>query len=141
MRLVTDEATLSDPLIEVEYLPFTATSVTAFVKTYKQQPVKSILDRIVAHVTTLRKNIRKCMKSESDPKKLAALDAGQLSAKVIQNSLYGFLGSTTSGMCTLQIVAAITLLGQFMIKTTRHMVLKEGGAVVYGDTGACIYIL
>ena len=37
-------------------------------------------------------------------------------------------------MCILPIVSGVTLLGQYMIKVARHLVISKGGAVVYGDT-------
>ena len=99
MRLLTDEKYLDDPDVEVEFLPRTESTVAAFVKTYKGKPVKTVLDRIVSNVTQLRKDIRKAMKSERDPKTLVSMDAAQLTAKVIQNSVKHCLRSRYSCPC------------------------------------------
>lgn len=112
------------------------------------KPVRSITDKIAAEVVKNRKMIRAEMKiiskqlmTATDDERdiinftLVSMDAAQLSAKVLQNALYGFLGSDTSGMLCTALAAAVTCISAVQNKQMRHFVIGEMNArVVYGDT-------
>jgi DNA polymerase delta subunit 1 len=135
MRVVYDRAYLTDPRAKLQYIPLDADTCAVFVLEYDGVPVESITDKIVSEITNNRKQIRTAMKTVLDPFLLDSLDAAQLSAKVLQNGSYGFLGSPTSGMLCTALAAAVTAIGQYMNKTVRHLALsKHGARCVGGDT-------
>jgi DNA polymerase elongation subunit (family B) len=135
MRVLYDRAILDDPLATLQYVPLGGGMCCVFVSHYAGEKVRSITDKIVSTITENRKAIRRSMKTIKDKFLLASLNAAQLSAKVLQNGSYGFLGSKTSGMLCTALAASVCLIGQWMNKTVRHLAMsKYGCRVVYGDT-------
>jgi DNA polymerase elongation subunit (family B) len=140
MRVVYDQAFLTDPAAELEYIPMTDSVCAVFLKTYTGLPVMSVTDRIISEVVKMREGVR------TDMKKMVpgsfeheAADARQLGCKVIQNAAYGFLGSPTSNMLCTALAAAVTNIGANMNKRVRHLVVAEfGGRCIYGDTDSCM---
>ena len=135
MRVIYDRKWLDDPDLEVEYVPITATECLVLAKSYKGVPVQTITPQIVHGIVQMRKNIRKKQESEEERSfKWNILERAQLAAKVVQNSVYGYIGSDTSGMTCTALAAAVTQIGQWMNRNVRFMILFFGGLVLYGDT-------
>ena len=137
-RILYDRQWLDDPRVETELVPLDDTTAAVLVKSYDGQPVKTITDRVLRDITAHRKRIRARMADVQDPFLYASLNAAQLSAKVLQNGTYGFLGSATSGMQCTALAAAVCTIGQWMNKTVRFTALSQFGCrCVGGDTDSC----
>lgn len=54
--------------------------------------------------------------------------------KILMNSFYGILGSSRSRFYQADLPMAITQTGQWILKTTKNFIEKEGFEVLYGDT-------
>lgn len=140
MRVIYDAKYLSDPNVEVEYVPITETHCVVFAKRYRDKSgmwhdVETITPEIVKNVMELRDRVKKLMKAHKKGTfEYNVLDSRQLAAKTIANSLYGFFGSQTSNTPCTAIAAAITQIGQFKIHTVRFTFLFFGHAALYGDT-------
>jgi DNA polymerase elongation subunit (family B) len=113
---------------------------------YAQKPngTKHTLPDIVAKLLAARKAKREEAKKESDPFKLALLDAEQLAYKLTANSLYGQLGSATFKMRLQHLAASVTAYGRKQILFAKAAIEKFYGPeandprcsakIVYGDT-------
>lgn len=139
MRVIYDKKWLDDPNLEVEYIPITDTECVAFAKRVRVdgvwKDVETVTPEIVANVMDLRDATRKRQKAfQSGSFEWEALEILQLTYKVVANSTYGFLGSSTSGMVCTALAAAITQLGQWMNQNVRFTALFKGHAGIYGDT-------
>jgi DNA polymerase elongation subunit (family B) len=134
MRVCYDKKWIDDPRATKQYVPLDDDTCAVFITHYDGVPVRTVTDEEVANVTNNRKRFRAQMKTTTDKNVLDALNAAQLSAKVIQNSAYGFLGSTTSGMLCSALAAAVTNISVHMNKTGRYIALKNGARCVGGDT-------
>ena len=64
------------------------------------------------------------------------LNSKQLACKVLQNAAYGFLGVATNGLFAAPcLMACVTAIGRFMIKTSRsYCEQKYNASAIYGDT-------
>lgn len=140
MRVVYDREWLDDPKCELEYVPLNDNECCVFVLSYDGVPVTSITDRITAQVGNLRKRYKKLMKKAVGFRR-KCLNATQLSCKVVANSLYGFLGSDTSGMSCTALAAAVCAIGQWQNKVARHAAMVAGCICVYGDTDSIMIII
>jgi len=102
---------------------------------YDGKPVRTITDKITEEVMQCRKAAKKLMKSTKDVFLKASYDALQLSYKVVQNSLYGYLGAETSDLCCTALSVWTTQTGQYLNKLARYTAIVYFGArCVYGDT-------
>jgi DNA polymerase elongation subunit (family B) len=133
-RVVYDRKWLDDPKCVFEYVPLDDDHCAVLVKSYDGKMVPSIIDKIVSELVKCRKHFRALLKQTTDPFERISLDCRQLSAKVIQNGLYGMLGSDTSGMLCTALSATVCVIGQWQNKRLRHYHLSTGGRCVYGDT-------
>jgi len=97
---------------------------------------KGLIPRILMKLLKSRKTTKKIMEAEPDLFKKSILDGLQLAYKVVANSLYGAIGSTTSKIFKPQIAAATTAGGRGRIIHARNFILREypGSMAVYGDT-------
>lgn len=139
MRVIYDRKWLNHPDVEVEYIPITDTECVAFAKRVRRngvwEEVETITPKIVESVMELRAATRKKQKNFTEGTfEWNALESLQLTYKVVANSTYGFLGSSTSGMVCTALAAAITQIGQWMNQNVRYVVLFMGHACIYGDT-------
>jgi len=107
MRIIYDRKWLTDPNLEVEYVPLSLDEVLVLAKNYRGpdgvwRPVQTITPAIVHDIVKLRKDIRTAQKAEIKGSfKWNTMERAQLAAKVVQNSVYGYIGSDSSGMtCT-----------------------------------------
>lgn len=58
----------------------------------------------------------------------------QLAVKIISNTIYGKIGSTTFNLYNPYIASSITLMGQKLIKSASHIAEMKGYTRIYGDT-------
>jgi DNA polymerase elongation subunit (family B) len=113
---------------------------------YAQKPdgSKHTLPDIVAKLLKARKDKREEAKKESDPFRLALLDAEQLAYKLTANSLYGQLGSSTFKIRLQHLAASVTSYGRKQILFAKAAIEQFYGPeandprcsakIVYGDT-------
>jgi DNA polymerase elongation subunit (family B) len=74
-----------------------------------------VIPKILDFLLKERKRVKKLMKTETDPFKLAILEAKQLAFKLTANSLYGQLGAGTSPVRDRDIAACTTSTGREML--------------------------
>jgi DNA polymerase elongation subunit (family B) len=130
-----DRAILTDDRATLMFISLDEKTCCVFVTHYDGVRVDSITNLAMAEIMENRKRIRAKMKTTTDPFVLASLDAAQLSAKVLQNGTYGFLGSPTSGLMCGAMAASVTALARYQNKTMRHLAIsKYGCRCVGGDT-------
>jgi DNA polymerase elongation subunit (family B) len=134
MRVVYDRKWLDDPRATKQYLPLDEETCAVFVTHYDGEPVRTVFDVVIREIMKNRNRVRALMKGETDKFKLISLNGGQLSAKVLANGSYGYLGSSTSGMLCTALAASVTGIAAWQNLTSRHLALSLGGRVVYGDT-------
>jgi len=144
MRVIYKKKWLDDPNLEIEYVPITPTECLALAKAYKNketgqfEPVETITPQIVRGICKMRSDIRTRQKSVAyGTFEWNTLERDQLAAKVVQNSVYGYIGSATSGMTCTALAAAVTQIGQWMNRSVRFLILFLGGFVLGGDTDSC----
>jgi len=106
---------------------------------YFYHSVQGVMPRMLAHVLTARKRVKKMMKLADNPFDRAIYNGRQLALKVSANSVYGFTGCGSTGMYACKPIAAVvTLTGRKMIDITKEaaerLFAHEGAEVVYGDT-------
>lgn len=99
-------------------------------------PARTVLCKIIAEVGKQRKSVKLQMKKTKDIFLYNSLDAKQLSCKVFQNAVYGFLGVEYNALLSCPVLmASVCKIGQHMTKKVKHHMLSEYDAcVVYGDT-------
>lgn len=135
MTVIYKEKWLRDPKLKVRYIPLNDTECAVFADTYDGKPVETALPDIVHQIVQLRKETRKEQgKHEEGSFIWMTLESRQLAAKNVQNSVYGFTGSETSGMTCTAIAAATTNIGQWMNRMVQYVILFLGGFIFYGDT-------
>lgn len=148
MRLVWDKKYLEDDTFVKTYVPIqpkdekNMVDCIVLIKGKKTgsntiQPARTVLCKIIADVGEQRKAVKKQMKLDSNDTFLYnSLDAKQLSCKVFQNAVYGFLGVEHNALLACPVLmATVCKIGQHMTKTVRHhMISKYSACVVYGDT-------
>jgi DNA polymerase elongation subunit (family B) len=109
---------------------------------YAQDTIGTI-PKIVAGLLAARKAKRKEAEKESDPFKVALLDAEQLAYKLTANSLYGQLGSGTFKVRLKPLAASVTAYGRKQIMFAKAAIEDRYGAqphccataeTVYGDS-------
>ncbi len=108
------------------------------------QDVIGTIPKIVAGLLAARKAKRKEAEKESDPFKVALLDAEQLAYKLTANSLYGQLGSGTFKVRLKPLAASVTAYGRKQIMFSKAAIEAFYGPesgnphsaaeIVYGDT-------
>ena len=74
--------------------------------------------------------------------KFAVYNAMQEKIKVIANSFYGFMGAKTNDFSLFEGASSITAMGRYLITETSKLVVnKYGGRIIYGDTDSVmVYI-
>ena len=66
-------------------------------------------------------------------------DQRQFGVKIIMNSIYGYLGFTSSRLYKKEVANAITSMGKYIIKKIKKWTEERGNKVIYGDTDS-IYV-
>jgi len=136
-RLVFDRSLLSNPDCEFQYIPIDSLNCLVLVKSYKGNLVNTFLPDVIKALCEQRKAVRQVMKGvEKGSFEYSVLNSKQLACKVLQNAAYGFLGVTTNALFSCPVLmATVTALGRFMIKTARAYCEQQYGATaLYGDT-------
>ncbi len=138
MREIRDSKWLTDPDVELEFIPRNDEKCDVLVKKYKGKLVKTFLPRVISGFLNLREKAREAGKDPliSDEEK-AAFKVTEQALKASANSVYGFFGCLTSNIVSIQLASCVTQLGQFMQKTVRNQILLHGGICIYGDTDSC----
>lgn len=136
-NLVFDEEYLDLPGVEYFAVPINKyeTVVTA--------NVPGIIPKMLRTFVDNRSNIKKKMKSESDPFKKKTLDFEQNSMKVLCNGTYGFTGAEKRGslLAMKPIMYMVTALGRYLQKfCTTHVGVTYNLPTIYGDTDS-IFVL
>lgn len=135
MCVIYKKKWLEDKRLKVRFIPLNPTECVPFAESYDGKPAETALPDIVAKIVKLRKSTRlEQANYEEGSFVWVALESRQLAAKVVQNSVYGFTGSETSGMTCTAIAAATTNIGQWMNRIVQYVILFLGGWIFYGDT-------
>lgn len=114
-------------------------SHTTYTKEYTfVNHVEGVIPKLLKHLITARKGVKKIMAQEKDPFQYALLNGRQNGLKRVCNSVYGFFGvSENTGVLPCKPIAAVTTLkGRAFIGATKDYVEKNyaGCTVIYGDT-------
>ena len=110
----------------------------------QKETFKGILPKLLKHLLTARRAVKKQMKQAKDDFTYQLLDGKQLALKVSCNSVYGFTGVTEKGMMGCWYIASTTTtIGRKMIEQTKEAVVSkytkangfiDDAEVVYGGT-------
>jgi DNA polymerase elongation subunit (family B) len=104
-------------------------------------PTPTILPQMIKEVVQERTNVKNKLREEKNEFKRAILSAKQLSCKVFQNSVYGFLG-VDEKYCYIScrvLMNVVCAIGRFMIQHVADVVeQKYNGVIVYGDTDSIL---
>ncbi len=118
----------------LRYVPLDDDNCAVFVTHYDGIPIQTIIPEIVDEIMERRNKLKIQMKKTTDPFTLGTLNCRQLTAKIQANALYGFIGSTSSGMNVMAIAAAVCLIAQYMNRKCIYEAKKRGACVTGGDT-------
>ncbi len=137
MREIKDSKWLTDPDVELEYIPRNDFKCDVLVKKYKGQPVTTFTPRVIQRFLDLREKARTLKQQAKSLLEKIQYAMCEMALKASANSVYGFYGCLTSDIVSIQFASCVTQLGQHMQKTVRYQIILAGGAVVYGDTDSC----
>lgn len=135
MRVLYDKKMLQDPRFEFEYVPLNDNECLVLVHRSEGKLVQTFLPQTTSEVVLERKAVRKKQKTIGITQfEYQSLEAKQLACKVFQNALYGFLGVEKHSIFACPVLmATVCAIGQFMIKTTKHVLMRDHkGYNVYG---------
>ncbi|CCF57846.1 hypothetical protein KAFR_0D01990 [Kazachstania africana CBS 2517] len=96
--------------------------------------VQGVLPRLLANLVARRREVKKIMKTEMDPHKLAQCDIRQQALKLTANSMYGCLGYVNSRFYAKPLAMLVTNKGREILMNTRQLAESMNLLVVYGDT-------
>jgi DNA polymerase elongation subunit (family B) len=133
-KVLYDKALLDDPRATLCFVPINDTECIVFVTHYDGVEVMTITDLLVGQVMKERKRVRKAMKTMTNPFAIASANAMQLTCKVLQNSVYGYVGSTMAPFPCTALAAATTAISRWMNISARDVAMKRGYYCVFGDT-------
>jgi hypothetical protein len=140
------EGALGDPRVQVQYVNNWRQDSVVFVKSIEQQPVRCILPLLVDRLVGNRKRIKKEMvplkDDASQKRKYDTLDCNQLESKIIQNSVYGFVGvEGKSGKMPCQAISSsVTAIGRWMTQMAKWFGIRYWQAcAIYGDTDSVMF--
>jgi len=93
-----------------------------------------VFEKVLRELLSQRLEIKRKLKSLSDPREFSQLDARQGAFKIIINSFYGYLGTARMNFADLNAAEEVTRLGQETVKTMAGVVEKLGGRIIEVDT-------
>lgn len=95
---------------------------------------QGVLPRLLATLVDRRREVKKIMKTETDPHKRVQCDIRQQALKLTANSMYGCLGYVHSRFYAKPLAMLVTNKGREILMNTRQLAESMGLTVVYGDT-------
>ncbi|SMN18593.1 similar to Saccharomyces cerevisiae YNL102W POL1 Catalytic subunit of the DNA polymerase I alpha-primase complex [Maudiozyma saulgeensis] len=95
---------------------------------------QGVLPRLLATLVERRREVKKIMKTESDPHKRVQCDIRQQALKLTANSMYGCLGYIHSRFYAKPLAMLVTNKGREILMNTRQLAESMDLMVVYGDT-------
>ncbi|CAI4049969.1 hypothetical protein SKDZ_14G2200 [Saccharomyces kudriavzevii ZP591] len=95
---------------------------------------QGVLPRLLANLVDRRREVKKVMKSETDPHKRVQCDIRQQALKLTANSMYGCLGYVNSRFYAKPLAMLVTNKGREILMNTRQLAESMNLLVVYGDT-------
>lgn len=95
---------------------------------------QGVLPRLLANLVQRRREVKKLMKSETDPHKKTQCDIRQQALKLTANSMYGCLGYVNSRFYAKPLAMLVTNKGREILMNTRQLAESLALTVVYGDT-------
>ncbi|GAX18016.1 DNA polymerase alpha subunit A [Fistulifera solaris] len=99
------------------------------------QVERGVLPTVIQTLVDRRRNVKKILKSETDPSKKEELDIRQKALKLTANSMYGCLGFSNSRFFAQPIAALVTAKGRDTLQRTVDIAQNSVGLdVIYGDT-------
>lgn len=131
-----DEHLLDDPRATLRFVSINDDECSVFVIAYDGVQVETIVPEVTSEIMERRAALKKLMKTFPEGSfNYDTLNNRQLTAKVQANGLYGFIGSTTSGMNVMPVAAAVCVIAQFMNRSVIYEAHKTGICrIIYGDT-------
>jgi DNA polymerase elongation subunit (family B) len=133
-----------DPRATIRYVPLDDDNCAVFVTHWEGKPIQTIIPEITAEIMTRRSELKvklKAAKLAKDWATAATLDCRQLTAKLQANALYGFIGSTSSGMNMMAVAAAVCLIAQFMNRKCMYEAKLRGIRITGGDTDSSFNLI
>ena len=104
---------------------------------------RGLIPMVLEQLLSKRKEVKRSMKNEQDPRVKSILNGFQLAVKTVANSVYGSTGFVQGRLVCLPISASVTSYGREMIEQTKAFVestytcrngYQADASVVYGDT-------
>ncbi|SCV05714.1 LANO_0H13564g1_1 [Lachancea nothofagi CBS 11611] len=95
---------------------------------------QGVLPRLLANLVQRRREVKKLLKTESDPHKRVQCDIRQQALKLTANSMYGCLGYVNSRFYAKPLAMLVTNKGREILMNTRQLAESLALAVIYGDT-------
>ncbi|CCD25585.1 DNA-directed DNA polymerase alpha catalytic subunit POL1 NDAI_0F02670 [Naumovozyma dairenensis CBS 421] len=95
---------------------------------------QGVLPRLLANLVDRRREVKKIMKTETDPHKKIQCDIRQQALKLTANSMYGCLGYVNSRFYAKPLAMLVTNKGREILMNTRQLAESMNLLVVYGDT-------
>ncbi|EPY29168.1 DNA polymerase alpha subunit A [Strigomonas culicis] len=97
---------------------------------------KCVLPKVIKRLVDSRRDVKRLMRSETDPSKLALLEIRQKSLKLTANSMYGCLGFEHSRFHAQALAELVTSQGREALQNTVSLIpqKKPSLRVIYGDT-------
>nr|4FYD_A Chain A, DNA polymerase alpha catalytic subunit A [Saccharomyces cerevisiae S288C]4FYD_B Chain B, DNA polymerase alpha catalytic subunit A [Saccharomyces cerevisiae S288C] len=97
---------------------------------------QGVLPRLLANLVDRRREVKKVMKTETDPHKRVQCDIRQQALKLTANSMYGCLGYVNSRFYAKPLAMLVTNKGREILMNTRQLAESMNLLVVYGDTNS-----
>ncbi len=110
---------------------------------YKVSPASDelgIFQKSLKHLTRLRLDTKKQMRSETDTVKRSQLDAMQSSLKILINSFYGYLGYSRGIFNDYSAADVVTETGQNIMRQMINQITSDGGTLVEVDTDGLYFV-
>lgn len=144
--IIFDECHIRDVNVTKKYVPLTSEKCIVFathsIVDGKTQPVRSLLPQLTSESMDRRKQIKSIISKETDAVLIQLLKIRELTIKVSNNAIYGFLGMGKGGKLPLpEIAGSVTAIGRYLNRTTSMFLERKGCEIIYGDTDSCMAIL